>query len=89
MRTAPTVDAKIDRFNALEYERVGVMMRANLIAVKDADGNGDAFTELTQKVIDKAPKASLILMTDNVDNMKAAAADCGDRKPLLFGADSR
>ena len=34
------------------------MMRANLIAVKDSDGNGDAFTALVQKVLDKAPKAS-------------------------------
>jgi len=80
------VDAKIERFNALEYERVGVMMRANLIAVRDAENNGDSFVKLTQKVIDKAPKASLILMTENVDNMKAAAAACGDRKPLLFAA---
>ena len=69
-----SVDAKIDRFNTLEYERVGVMMRATLIAVKDSDGNGDAFTALTEKVLDKAPKASIILMSDNVDNMKAAAA---------------
>lgn len=82
------VDAKIDRFNTLEYERVGVMMRANLVAVKDSDGNGDAFTALTEKVLEKAPKASLILISDNVDNMKAAAAACADRKPLLLGANA-
>jgi len=83
-----SIDAKIGRFNTLEYERVGVMMRANLIAVKDSDGNGDTFTALTQKVLDKAPKASIILISDNVDNMKAGVAACGDRKPLLFGADA-
>jgi acetyl-CoA decarbonylase/synthase complex subunit gamma len=83
-----SADAKIDRFNTLEYERVGVLMRANLIAVKDSDGKGDAFTALTQKVLDKAPKASIILMSDNVDNMKSAAAACGDRTPLLFGANA-
>ncbi|MDH3392044.1 MAG: acetyl-CoA decarbonylase/synthase complex subunit gamma, partial [Desulfobulbaceae bacterium] len=82
------VDAKIDRFNKLEYERVGVLMRADLVAVKDSDGNSDAFTALTQKVLDNAPKASLILMTDNVDNMKAAAAACGNRIPLLLGANA-
>jgi acetyl-CoA decarbonylase/synthase complex subunit gamma len=83
-----SVDAKINRFNTLEYERVGVMMRANLIAIRDSDGNGDAFTALTRKVVDKAPKASIILMTTSVDNMKAAAAACGERKPLLFGANA-
>jgi len=85
---AAAVDAKIDRFNKLEYDRVGVLMRADLIAVKDSDDNGDAFTALTQKVLDNAPKASIILMTANIDNMKAAAAACGDRKPLLFGANA-
>ncbi|MDW7771862.1 MAG: acetyl-CoA decarbonylase/synthase complex subunit gamma [Desulfobulbaceae bacterium] len=80
---AASVDGKIDRFNALEYERVGVMMHADLVAVKD---NGGDFTGLTRKVLDKAPKASLILMSENVDNMKAATAECGERKPLLFGA---
>ncbi len=85
---AAAVDAKIDRFNKLEYERVGVLMRADLIAVKDSDDNGEAFTALTKKVLDNAPKASVILMTANVDNMKAAAAACGDRKPLLLGANA-
>lgn len=83
-----SVDAIINRFNTLEYERVGVMMRANLIAIKDSDGNGDAFTALTRKVVDKAPKASIILMTTSVDNMKGAAAACGERKPLLLGANA-
>ncbi len=83
-----TVDAKIERFNKLEYERVGVLMRADLIVVKDNDGNGDAFTGLTQKVLEKSPGAAVVLMTDSADNMKAAAAACGDRKPLLFGANA-
>ena len=82
---AATVDAKLDRFNAFEYERVGVMMHADLVAVKDAGGD---FSGLTQKVLDKSPRASLILISDNVDNMKSAATACGDRKPLLFGANA-
>ncbi|MDD3619099.1 MAG: acetyl-CoA decarbonylase/synthase complex subunit gamma [Desulfobulbaceae bacterium] len=81
------VDARIKRFNDLEFERVGVMMRANLIAVKDGNGDGAAFADLTRKVLEQAPRASLILMSDNVANMKTAAAVCGDRKPLLYAAD--
>lgn len=80
-----SVDGKLDRFNALEYERVGVMMHADLVAVKDAGGD---FAGLVKKVLDKSPRASLILMSDNVDNMKAAATECGDRKPLLYGANA-
>lgn len=82
---AASIDGKIERFNAMEYERVGVYMRANLVAIKDS-GDSGAFTALTEKVIAKLPKAAVILMSENADNMKAAAAACGDRTPLLFGA---
>ncbi len=82
---ALTIDGKIERFNAMEYERVGVYMRANLVAVQDT-GDGAAFTALTEKVIEKLPKAAVILMSENPDNMKAAAAACGERIPLLYGA---
>jgi acetyl-CoA decarbonylase/synthase complex subunit gamma len=79
------IDGKIERFNAMEYERVGVYMRANLIAVKDI-GDGDSFTALTEKVVANAPKAALILMSENIVNLKSAAVACGDCKPLLYGA---
>lgn len=81
------IDSKIKRFNAMEYERVGVYMRANLFAVKDT-GDGGAFTALTEKIMKKAPKAALILMSENTDNLKSAAAVCGDCTPLLYGATS-
>ncbi|HFQ88561.1 MAG TPA: acetyl-CoA decarbonylase/synthase complex subunit gamma [Desulfobulbus sp.] len=79
------IDGKLKRFNDLEYERVGVMMRTNLIAVKDA-GDGGAFTALVNKVLEAAPKAAIILMSEDVENMKAAAEACGERTPLLYGA---
>ncbi|GAB4341548.1 MAG: acetyl-CoA decarbonylase/synthase complex subunit gamma [Desulfobulbaceae bacterium] len=81
-----SVDGKLDRFNKLEYERVGVMMHADLVAVKDS-GDNEAFVALAGKVLETCPRASLILISSNVDAMKAAAEKCGDRKPLLFGAD--
>ncbi len=80
------VDGRISRFKDLRYERVGVMLKADLIAIKDANGDSAAFTALTKKVLDGAEDANLILMSDNADNLKAAAQECGDRKPLLYGA---
>lgn len=82
---AASIDGKIERFNAMEYERVGVYMRANLVAIKDT-GDSAAFTALTEKVIEKLPKAAVILMSANTENLKAAAAACGERTPLLYGA---
>jgi len=80
------VDGRIARFNSLRYERVGVMMKADIIAVKDAKNDEASFVALTKKVLDGAADAKLVLIGENTGNLKAAAAACGDRKPLLFGA---
>ncbi|MDH4319723.1 MAG: acetyl-CoA decarbonylase/synthase complex subunit gamma [Desulfobulbaceae bacterium] len=82
---AATVDGKLNRFNTLEYERVGVNMRADLVAVRDANGDGAAFKTLTEKVLNTCPKAALILMTENIANMKEAAGICGARISLMYG----
>ncbi len=79
-----SVDAKLKRAVDNEYERVGVMMRNNLVAIKDA-GNGD-LAAMAKKVMGAAPKQAIILMSENADTLKAGAEACGDNKPLLFGA---
>lgn len=80
------VAGRIERFNSLRYERVGVMLKADLIAVKDTQGDEGAFTGLVRKVLDGAQDAALVLMSDSAANLSAAAKLCGDRKPLLYGA---
>ncbi len=80
------IDGRIDRFKALSYERVGVIMQADLIAVKDADGDQGKFTALVQKVLDADQRINLILMSDSAANLAEGAKICGDRKPLLYGA---
>jgi acetyl-CoA decarbonylase/synthase, CODH/ACS complex subunit gamma len=82
------VDGRIKRFNELRLERVGVMMKADLIAIKDDNGDAESFAGLVKKVLDGAPDAKLILMSDKADLLKAGAAACADRKPLLFGANA-
>lgn len=81
------VAGRLERFNTLRYERVGVLMKADLIAVKDSNGDEAAFSALVKKVLDGAPDANLVLITDSSAGMAAAAKLCGARKPLLFGAD--
>lgn len=80
------VNGRIERFNKLEYERVGVIMRADLIAVKDAKNDEASFVALVQKVLDGSTRASLILISDSAANLSSAAKACGDRTPLLYGA---
>uniref|UniRef100_UPI004056EFB6 acetyl-CoA decarbonylase/synthase complex subunit gamma n=1 Tax=Candidatus Electronema sp. TaxID=2698783 RepID=UPI004056EFB6 len=81
---AASVDGKLKRAATLEYERVGVMMRNNLVAIKDA--GGVSLADMAKKVMAAAPKQALILMSGDAAALKAAAAVCGDNKPLLYGA---
>jgi acetyl-CoA decarbonylase/synthase complex subunit gamma len=80
------VQGRIDRFNSLVYERVGVIMKAELIAVKDSKNDEASFTALVQKVLAGSARASLILMSDTASHLAAAAKLCGSRIPLLYGA---
>ena len=54
------IDGRIERFNKLEYERVGVIMKSDVIAIKDAKDDEASFTALVQKVLDGSARASLI-----------------------------
>ncbi|MFC1872627.1 acetyl-CoA decarbonylase/synthase complex subunit gamma [Chloroflexota bacterium] len=82
---AAEVDARIERFNTLEFERVGLTLRPDLIALKSAKGNPSAFAELCQKVKDRSD-APVILMSENPDVLTAGLKIVGDNKPLLYAA---
>jgi acetyl-CoA decarbonylase/synthase complex subunit gamma len=78
------VNARLTRFK-LEYERVGLTLRPELIALKADSKDAAKFSALVSKVKQNSD-AGLILMSDNPDILKAGLATCGDRKPLLYAA---
>ncbi len=80
------ISGRLERFNSLRYERVGLILKADLIALKDATGDAGAFTGLIQRTREKCPDAPLILMSENPENLKAGAQACGEHKPLLYAA---
>ncbi len=82
---AAEIDARIDKCNTMQYERVGLILRPDLIAVKDDSGDAAKFTALASKVKEKSD-AGFILISDNPDILAAAVKDCADRKPLLYAA---
>ncbi|MFH1032178.1 MAG: acetyl-CoA decarbonylase/synthase complex subunit gamma [Chloroflexota bacterium] len=85
--TAPDaeVDAKLERFAQLQYERVGLNLRPELIAVKDESGDAAKFTAMVSKVKQKTD-AAIILMSTKPDVLSAGIKACADRKPLVYGA---
>ena len=81
--TDESVDKKLAAFKELRYERVGLTLKSELIAVKD-EGASDRFAAIAKKANDAG--AALVLISENLDSFKAALAEVGKNKPLLHAA---
>ncbi|MFC1901408.1 acetyl-CoA decarbonylase/synthase complex subunit gamma [Chloroflexota bacterium] len=79
------VDARLERFKTLEYERVGLTLRPDLIAVKAESGDAAKFEALINKV-KGGSDGGIILMSDKADILAAGVKACADRKPLIYAA---
>ncbi|MDY6905982.1 MAG: acetyl-CoA decarbonylase/synthase complex subunit gamma [Thermodesulfobacteriota bacterium] len=79
------LEAKLKAWNAIQYERVGLNLRPEMVAVKDTSGDAKAFAEAA-KVIAETSEFNVILMTENVDVMKAGVEACGFKRPLMYAA---
>jgi acetyl-CoA decarbonylase/synthase complex subunit gamma len=82
---ADALDKKLKEWNALQFERVGVNLRPELVALKDVNGNSGAFAALARKIAEES-EFGLILISDKVDAIKAALDACAFKKPLLYAA---
>jgi len=79
------LDTKLKAWNAFQYERVGLNLRPELVALKDANGDGSAFSAAAKKIAEES-EFCLILMSENLDTMKAGVEACASKKPLLYAA---
>lgn len=80
-----SVNGKMERFKACQYDRVGLKLRAEMFAVKDASGDAAKFAALAKKV-SEGTGAALILISEDAGALKEAAAGLADKKPLLCAA---
>ncbi len=80
-----TLDKKLKEWNALQYERVGLNLRPEMVALKDVNGDGSAFAAAAKKIAEES-EFNLILMSDSVDNMKTGIDSSAFKKPLLYAA---
>ena len=78
------VDAKLERFK-LQYERVGLTLRPELVAVRGDSGDANKFEAAVSKVKQNSD-CGIILMSSNPDVMAAGLKVCADRKPLIYAA---
>ncbi|MBI2868755.1 MAG: acetyl-CoA decarbonylase/synthase complex subunit gamma [Chloroflexi bacterium] len=82
---ADEVKTRLERARSLEYQRVGLTLRPDLVAVKDASGDARKFAELADAVKQNS-SLNIILMSENPENLEAALKVCADRKPLVYAA---
>jgi len=79
------VDARLKRFNELQYERIGLILRPELVAVRDDSGDAKKFEAVVSKVKQNSD-CGIILMSSNPDVLAAGLKVCVDRKPLIYAA---
>ncbi|MFH1382501.1 MAG: acetyl-CoA decarbonylase/synthase complex subunit gamma [Chloroflexota bacterium] len=82
---AAEVDARLEKCKTLQYERVGLTLRPELVAVKDEAGDASKFAALVDKVKQNSD-CGIILMSSNPDILAAGVKACADRKPLIYAA---
>ncbi|UCH22593.1 MAG: acetyl-CoA decarbonylase/synthase complex subunit gamma [Deltaproteobacteria bacterium] len=79
------VETRLKIWNAFQFERVGLNLRPELVALKDTNGDKEAFAERAKLIAD-ATEFNLILMTQDAEAMKAGVAAAKFKKPLLYAA---
>lgn len=79
------VAEKVQKINALEFDRVGLHYSADGIAVINESGDAGRFAQVVQAVA-AASEKSLLLLSDNVEALQAAVPGVAARKPLIGSA---
>jgi len=79
------IDARLKRFKELKYERVGLVLKPEMVAVKNESGDPAKFEALVKKVMAQTD-AALILISDKIDALTAGVKASADRVPLIYAA---
>lgn len=79
------LDKKLREWNALQYERVGLNLRPELVALREVNGDASAFAAVAKKIAEES-EFGLILMSEEVQAIKEAAEASAFKNPLLYAA---
>ncbi len=82
---ADEVAGRLKRFKELKYDWIGLVLRPEMIAVKNESGDAGKFAALVQKVMDETDAAP-ILMSSSVEALTAGVKASAARLPLIYAA---
>ncbi|MFH1860021.1 MAG: acetyl-CoA decarbonylase/synthase complex subunit gamma [bacterium] len=77
----------LEQFKTVGFERVGVMMKAEILAIKSVTKSVERFKAVVKRAMDET-QGLLILMSDSPDILKAGLSICSERKPLICGVNA-
>ncbi|NIA08225.1 MAG: acetyl-CoA decarbonylase/synthase complex subunit gamma [Nitrospiraceae bacterium] len=80
------IAGRLQRFRDLRYNRVGLELKADTIAIEDTGGDEGTFISLLERAQKECPDATFILMSKESHCLAAGAKACGDNIPLLYSA---
>ncbi|MEK7297640.1 MAG: acetyl-CoA decarbonylase/synthase complex subunit gamma [Planctomycetota bacterium] len=79
---------RLKKINNLKISRVGTEIEIDLVAIINKSNDAGKFAEAAKKV-STGSHLSIILSSPSVDCMKAALANCADKRPLIHGANAQ
>ncbi len=79
------VARRLEKCQKLQYERVGLILRPKLVAVKCETQDGQKFASRVSQV-KQGTDCGIILMSTSPDILAAGLKACADRKPLIYAA---
>lgn len=85
--TDDEIDAKVERVNALQFERVGQIMKMDMIGVRNDSGDPDTFADAVSRAAE-GTELPLVLFSENPEAMRSAVSQIADRRPLLHAANA-
>ncbi|AGA69369.1 CO dehydrogenase/acetyl-CoA synthase gamma subunit (corrinoid Fe-S protein) [Desulfitobacterium dichloroeliminans LMG P-21439] len=79
------IQAKLDEINGLEFDRVGLHYSIDGVAILETSGDPDRFAKVVAQIAAGTDR-SLLLLSENVEALKAALPSVAARKPLIGSA---
>ncbi len=79
------VDSRLDGLQKMRFERIGLVLKADLAALKCSSGDHATFASLVEKVKSSCD-LPLVLMTEDAAVMSAALDVCASGRPLMAAA---
>jgi len=79
------ISAKLKKWDTYQYDRVGLILRPELVAIKDMNGDSGKFKKTVQQVFETS-NFNLILMSEKPDVLKEGLSACPGGRPLIYAA---